>query len=365
MKGKHFGKGKMNENNFWKNKNVLITGHAGFKGSWLSLWLSMKGANITGLGLSPNYKPSLFKTLGLSDIVADLRCDINNYEMLKDKIKNTTPDIIIHMAAQPIVTESYKNPLSTYSTNVMGTVNILELSRTLPSVKAVVIVTSDKCYKNDGKNHSFSETDQLGGNDPYSSSKACAEIVTNAYRKSFFSNENKVGIATVRAGNVIGGGDWSKDRLIPDAIRSFIDDKNLIIRYPKATRPWQHVFEPISGYINLSEKLFNNPEYFSGAWNFGPKKESNQKVEDVCDYLISVWGQDKKWIKSEAFNYHEDLILDLKSDKSIDALNWESKWSWKTAIKKTIEWYKEFCFGDKLNRREFSQDQIKSFLEGN
>ena len=347
---------------FWLGRKVLITGHTGFKGSWLTLLLANLGSKITGVALDPLKEPSLFKLLELSNDIKDIRCDIRDHKALKKVISNEKPEIIIHMAAQPLVRKSYQEPLLTYETNVNGTVNLLESARSLESLKLIVVVTSDKCYKNLNSDYSYLEDDALGGNDPYSSSKACAEIVTSAYRNSFF-DINNVGVATVRAGNVIGGGDWSEDRLIPDAIDAFSKQEDLVIRYPHARRPWQHVFEPITGYLLLCQRMFSNPSKFSGAWNFGPDKMNNQTVESIANKLITLWGHNVKWKKFEDDLFHEDLLLDLNSDKSRKELHWHPVWNWEIALEKTVSWYKEYYFGDSSKINDYCQNQILSFIQ--
>ncbi len=347
---------------FWLGKKVLITGHTGFKGSWLTLLLAKLGSKITGVALDPVKGPSLYKLLELSNDIKDIRCDIRDYQALKKIVSNEKPEIIIHMAAQPLVRKSYQEPLLTYETNVNGTVNLLESARNLESLKLIVVVTSDKCYKNLNSDYSYLEDDALGGNDPYSSSKACAEIVTSAYRNSFF-DINNVGVATVRAGNVIGGGDWSEDRLIPDAIDAFSKQEDLVIRYPHARRPWQHVFEPITGYLLLCQRMFSNPSKFSGAWNFGPDKMNNQTVESIANKLITLWGHNVKWKKFEDDLFHEDLLLDLNSDKSRKELHWYPVWNWEIALEKTVSWYKEYYFGDSSKIIDYCQNQILSFIQ--
>ena len=284
---------------FWNNKNVLITGHTGFKGSWLSLLLNKLGSNVFGLSLEePVTTPNLFSVLNINSLVDDGRGDINQLESCISIMQNAKPEIIFHLAAQPLVRKSYKSPISTYMTNIIGTANILEAARFCDSVKTIVIVTTDKCYENIEKSFGYTETDPLGGYDPYSSSKACAEHVSSAYFRSFFKDKG-VGLATARAGNIIGGGDWSADRLIPDIVKSFFKNEKLIIRYPKATRPWQYVLDPLRGYLMLADSLYGKPDDFSGAWNFGPDQNSVKTVQDTVENAVQIWGGGVSWTASK------------------------------------------------------------------
>ena len=281
--------------NFWKSKNVFVTGHTGFKGSWLTYWLHQLGANITGYSLDPEPQHKLFQDLGISKKLTDCRGNICTLEDLSGALKNSEPDIVIHLAAQSIVRTSFQRPLSTIETNVLGTATLLQACRSISSIRAVLIVTSDKCYENVGQDRPYKEGDALGGSDLYSASKACAEIVSQAYRTSFFQGHDKVGVATARAGNVIGGGDWAKDRIVPDAIRAFRKNKILKIRNPDAIRPWQHVLEPLSGYISLLEQLYTDPQSFSSSWNFGPHSSDAVSVASLCNMLVDYYGDGVNW----------------------------------------------------------------------
>ena len=325
--------------NFWNGKKVFVTGHTGFKGSWLVFWLSELGANVTGYSLKPKNRENLFEKLKLKKKISkNYFADIRNYKKLKKAVKLCNPEIVFHLAAQPLVLDSYKEPLKTYETNVIGTANLLESCKLANKLRSVLIITTDKCYKNKEINYGYKEEDELGGYDPYSSSKACAEIVTGSYNDSFFYN-SKTNIASVRAGNVIGGGDWSKNRIVPDILKAYNQNKELFVRNPKSTRPWQHVIEPISGYLKLARVLFHKKS-ISGAWNFGPYKKDNLKVSEIIKLF-------EKNLKNNKFKYkfskkrqklHEANLLMLDIRKVIKNLNWKPKWSADQAIKKVIEW---------------------------
>jgi CDP-glucose 4,6-dehydratase len=285
---------------FWQGKRVFLTGHTGFKGSWLSLWLQALGVELTGYALEPANALNLFERAGVASGMHHVLGDVRDLNTLQQALKAAQPDIVIHMAAQALVRYGYHNPVETYATNVMGTVHVLESVRHTPSVRAVVNVTSDKCYDNQSLDRAFKEEDPMGGFDPYSNSKGCAELVSAAYRNSFFSPEtyaqHGVAIATARAGNVIGGGDWSTDRLIPDMLAAFAQGREVAIRYPHAVRPWQHVLEALSGYLVLAERLFDQGPDFAGAWNFGPRAQDNRTVAWVVEQMAALWGQDARWL---------------------------------------------------------------------
>jgi CDP-glucose 4,6-dehydratase len=328
----------------YKDKKVFITGHTGFKGSWMSLWLKKLNAEIVGYSLPPQTLPNHFDLLNL-DIDSHYE-NICNLEILKKTIKASKPEIIFHLAAQPLVRESYMYPIETYQTNVMGTINLLEAARHCDSVKVIVIITTDKCYENKEQLSGYKETDRMGGFDPYSSSKSCAELVASSFRNSFFNiNEYKktheVLVATVRAGNVIGGGDWSKDRLIPDLIRAASKDETTKIRYPNATRPWQHVLEPLSGYLMLGKKLLESDVTFSGAWNFGPEENQAMTVGEVLNLASKYW-QKIRYEEENSVQLHEAGLLSLNIDKAKLKLGWKPLWNNQVSIHKTIEWYKSF-----------------------
>ena len=327
--------------NFWKNKKVFITGHTGFKGSWTSIWLSKLECEVFGFSLDPTTSPSLFIEADISSDVKTFTGDIRNYDLVYEQIKLFNPEIVIHMAAQPLVRESYKNPLETYSTNVMGTANVLEVCRHIDSVRAIVNVTTDKCYENKEWEWPYRENEPLGGHDPYSSSKACSELLSKSYAKSFF-NDNNVFLATARAGNVIGGGDWSTDRLIPDALKAFQDKRELVIRNPESTRPWQHVLEPISGYLCLAEKIYTYGDEYTGAWNFGPNESGIATVMDVVEKLAKKWGGDASWALDNKSHPHEAKNLMLDISKARSKLDWRPLWDLDKALDEIITWHKEW-----------------------
>lgn len=345
---------------FWKRKKVLITGHTGFKGSWLSLYLQKKGANVLGYSLPPPTKPSLFETGRIAEGMVSILGDVRDIEKFKTVIQEHKPEIIIHMAAQAIVRYSYENPIETYSTNVMGTVNVLEAVRCSDSVKVVLIITSDKCYENREWLWGYRENDPMGGYDPYSSSKGCAELVTSAYINSYFSksdySNHNVAIASARAGNVIGGGDWATDRLIPDIMHGIMIKKQVIIRNPNAIRPWQHVLEPLSGYLCLVEKLWQYGPKFSGGWNFGPKEEFCRPVSWILNKMRALWGDEFCWELDTTDNPHEASFLKLDCSKARSLLSWTPKLDLNTTFELIVDWYQGFF--QKTNIRELSEKQI-------
>jgi len=349
---------------FWKGKTVFLTGHTGFKGGWLSLWLASMGAKVTGYALAPNTNPNLFDVLGVESFIEhSIFADIRDLEILKNAMAKVSPEIVIHMAAQPLVRYSYTNPVETYATNVMGTVNVLEAVRSNPSVRSVVVVTTDKCYENHERDAGYREDEAMGGFDPYSSSKGCAELVVSAYRRSYFSSTTDVhpAIASARAGNVIGGGDWSDDRLIPDAIKAFESGKALMIRNPLATRPWQHVLEPLSGYLVLAQALYEKGDAFASAWNFGPRDEDARSVKDVVNLLISRWEKDASWEKEGAEQPHEAHFLKLDCSKAKQILGWTPKWSLDTAMEKIVEWQK--AFQSNSNMKKITLEQVDQYTK--
>jgi len=358
------------DHNFWQNKKVFITGHTGFKGSWLSLWLNSMGAKVTGYSLDPPTNPSLFRLAHIEQITDTIHGDVLDYKHLQAILMQTDPDIVIHLAAQPLVRLSYINPIETYQTNIMGTVNLLESIKNIvqkrKKVMAVINVTSDKCYENKEWVWGYRENDSMGGYDPYSSSKACSELITSSYRSSFFNNNtyktHGVALASARAGNVIGGGDWADDRLIPDVIRAFITGKNLEIRNPKAIRPWQHVLESLSGYIILAQKLYTDGIKYAEGWNFGPNDNQLSTVESIVEALYLKTGRTKNYhiIKDE--HNHEMHTLRLDSTKARYRLGWQPKWDVEEAIDKIIEWTKAYQKG--IDIREICLKQIKEYEAG-
>ncbi len=347
---------------FWKGKNVFLTGHTGFKGGWLSLWLASMGAKVTGYALAPNTSPNLFDVLAIDSLIEKSHiADIRDLASLQNTLSKAKPDVLIHMAAQPLVRYSYTNPVETYSTNVMGTVHVLESMRAIDSVRASVVVTTDKCYENKEWAWGYRENEPMGGYDPYSSSKGCAELVTSAYRQSYFSNSNSTNkVASARAGNVIGGGDWSEDRLIPDAIKAFEANKPLIIRNPLATRPWQHVLEPLSGYLILAQALYDQGSPFASGWNFGPCDEDSRPVQEVVDLLISSWGYSASWEKEGSEHPHEASLLKLDCSKARTQLGWIPKWNLETATQKIVQWQR--AYQAKENMQEVSLSQINDYM---
>ena len=346
---------------FWHDRKVFITGHTGFKGSWLSLWLHQLGAKVTGYSLAPPTSPSIFESAKVSAVIEkSITDDIRDDKSFTNAMQQAKPEIIIHMAAQPLVRDSYIDPVSTYATNVMGTVNMLEAVRNTPSVKAVLNITTDKCYENKEWVWGYRENEPMGGHDPYSSSKACAELISSAYRNSFLDNEG-IALATARAGNVIGGGDWAKDRIIPDAMRAFMDNESLLIRNPLATRPWQHVLEPLSGYLMLCQKLIEQPEKFAEGWNFGPDDEGAQPVSILADTMVRFWGNDAQWMIDNNEHPHEARYLKLDCSKAKNLLKWKPIWNLERALDETVQWYKAWHQNNEI--QEFTMDQIKLYQE--
>lgn len=352
------------ESAFWKGKKVFLTGHTGFKGSWLSLWLASMGAKVTGYALEPNTKPNLFDALEIDSLIEKSHiADIRDLASLQKAMSQANPDIVMHMAAQPLVRYSYVNPVETYTVNVMGTVYVLESTRSVDSIRATVVVTTDKCYENKEWVWGYRENEPMGGYDPYSNSKGCAELVTSAYRQSYFSKSDSTNsVASVRAGNVIGGGDWSEDRLIPDAIRAFEANKPLMIRNPSATRPWQHVLEPLSGYLILAQALYEQGPAFASGWNFGPQDEDNRSVQEVIDLLITVWGESAGWLKEGSEHPHETNLLKLDCSKARTQLGWLPKWNLEIATQKIVEWQK--AYQAKKNMQKVSLAQINQYMNG-
>lgn len=323
---------------FWRGKRVFITGHTGFKGSWLSLWLHSLGANVTGYALEPPTNPSLFKVAGVADVMTSITGDIRDLEFFRKSMQAAQPEIVFHMAAQPLVRYSYVNPVETYETNVMGTVYLFESVRLTPSVKSVLNITTDKCYENKEWVWGYRENDPMGGYDPYSSSKGCSELVTSTYHRSFLASAG-VGVASARAGNVIGGGDWAKDRLIPDILRAFEKSQSVEIRNPQATRPWQHVLEPLSGYLAIAERLWHEPNQYAEGWNLGPSDEDAKSVGWILERMISKWGSGATSVIDAREQPHEANYLKLDISKARQRLSWNPKWDLDTALNKTIDWH--------------------------
>lgn len=345
----------------FKGKRILVTGHTGFKGSWLSLWLHQLGAQVAGYALPPEREDDHFNLLGLENLVEHVVGDIRDFESVKKVFDQFQPEILFHLAAQPLVRYSYAEPKLTFDTNVAGSVNILEAARKCETLKALVYVTSDKCYRNNEWIWGYRENDELGGHDPYSASKAAAELVFSSYQDSFFQARQDFGAATVRAGNVIGGGDWALDRIVPDAVRALKADAPILLRNPNSTRPWQHVLEPLSGYLMVAEKMLVEPKRFSGAWNFGPRGESIRTVRDLAESVTANWGSGKIQIAQDANAPHEAGLLHLNCDKAHQLLGWHPQWNFDRTIKETVRWYREVTAG--VSALEVSQSQIKSYME--
>jgi CDP-glucose 4,6-dehydratase len=351
----------MLDQNFWRGKKVFITGHTGFKGSWLCMWLNHWGAQVTGYALAPPTNPSLFELAGVEAQITSIHGDIRDRNKLINAIENAAPDIIFHMAAQAIVRESYKDPVATYETNVMGTVNLLESVRQTDSVKAVVNITTDKCYENKECVWGYRENDPMGGYDPYSNSKACSELVTASYRSSFFNPQDYarhgVGLATARAGNVIGGGDWAADRLIPDCIKSLLNAQPVLIRNPHAIRPWQHVLEPLCGYIMLAQKLYEDGSKYAEAWNFGPEDTDARPVEWIVQQICQKWSNGASYCIDKGEHPHEACYLKLDCSKAKWHLGWQPRWSLEKALEKIIEWAHVYHNGGDI--KQVCLDQIR------
>jgi len=345
---------------FWKGKKVFLTGHTGFKGSWLSLWLQLMGSEVKGYSLKPLTTPSLFNIAKISNEMESEFGDIRDLSAISRSMKKFNPDIMIHMAAQPLVRLSYESPVETYATNVMGTVNVLEAAKGCENLQSIVNVTTDKCYENKEWHWGYRENEAMGGHDPYSSSKGCSELVTTAYRKSFFYKKDSASLASARAGNVIGGGDWAQDRLIPDILRAFNLDKPVLVRNPKSTRPWQHVLEPLSGYLVLSEKLFLEGSGFAESWNFGPNEEDVKSVSYILDYIVNNWGNKVEWKTDTKEQPHEAQLLKLDISKAKAKLGWEPKWSLHEALDSIINW--NSSFRSKEDMKQVTINQINQFL---
>lgn len=344
---------------FWGNKSVLITGHSGFKGGWLSLWLSELGARVHGYGLEPNTSPNLFNILNLQNrLSSSTYGDILDLSTLENTLHEVAPEVIFHLAAQSLVRESYNSPLSTLKTNIIGTANVMEVCRSVPSIKTIVNVTTDKCYENKDWSWPYRENDRLGGRDPYSASKACTEIAAAAYRDSFLTEAN-IHLASGRAGNVIGGGDWATDRLIPDFLRALDFGETLTIRSPNAVRPWQHVLEPLSGYLMLAEKLYTEGNAFAEAWNFGPNNDDTKSVSWIVDQLCER-TPGAKWQTENTQQPYEAELLKLDSSKAKTKLGWKPRWNLETALNKTLEWHQ--AWRKDCDMATFTKAQIEAYI---
>ncbi len=352
---------------FWQGKKVLITGHSGFKGAWLSLWLQKLGAHVVGYSSEPPTEPNLFSVARVESGIISITGDVRDLPHVLTVFEEHLPEVVVHMAAQALVRQSYEDPVETYQTNVMGTIHVLEAARRCQFVKAVVVVTSDKCYENREQTGPYTENEPLGGSDPYSSSKACAELVTAAYRRSFFAIHNGPEsvpvVTTVRAGNVIGGGDWARDRLIPDCIRAFVSRESVRLRYPLAVRPWQHVLEPLSGYLMLAQRLLlQGAQAFSGAWNFGPDGADDATVGAIAQRIARMWSGGSVTTLEQPNLPHEAGLLHLDSTKAITRLGWRPRWSLDRALEETVCWYKAWHSGEDM--RSYTIGQISKYEAG-
>jgi CDP-glucose 4,6-dehydratase len=348
------------DQDFWQGKRVFLTGHTGFKGSWLSLWLTSLGATVKGYALSPPTIPSLFNEAKIDSIIDSQIGDIRDQDELYNSMTIFNPDILIHMAAQPLVRHSYNVPIETYEVNVIGTAKVLEVARSCINLKAIVNITTDKCYENDGRSQGYKESDPMGGYDPYSSSKGCAELVASAYRRSFLQDQG-IGVASVRSGNVIGGGDWANDRLIPDILRSLEKNKPVVIRNPKATRPWQHVLEPLSGYLILAQKLYEDQKEYAEGWNFGPNEQDVKSVDWILDKIISKWPN-SSWELDQNSNPHEAGFLKLDITKAESKLGWQPVWELSHTLEKIIDWHRAWL--DKEDMQAICLAEIEEYTRG-
>ena len=348
---------------FWQGKKVFVTGHTGFKGSWLSLWLQPLAAEVSGYALAPPTEPSLFCEADVASGMQSITGDIRDLAHLVKVLKQCQPEIVIHMAAQPLVRYSYRNPVETYATNVMGTVHLLEAVRQTASVRAVVNVTTDKCYENQERIWGYRENEAMGGYDPYSNSKGCSELVTSAYRDSFFNpndyQDHGVGLASARAGNVIGGGDWAEDRLIPDILAAFLRKQPVIIRNPHAIRPWQHVLEPLRGYLTLAEKLYTDGVRYAEPWNFGPGDSDAQPVSWIVEKMVAMWGEEVGWQLDDVIHPHEASYLKLDISKSRSYLDWHPVLNLENALSMIVEWTTLYAQG--VNAKSLTQRQIQTY----
>jgi len=350
----------MIDTQFWSGKRVFLTGHTGFKGSWLSLWLGELGAQVHGFALEPPTNPSLYTLAKISNTIDETIADVRDSQAVFNALEQAAPDIVIHMAAQPLVRASYEQPVETYGINVMGTVHLLDAIRRLasPALRAVVNVTSDKCYDNQEWYWGYREHEPKGGHDPYSNSKGCAELVTDAFRSSYFSS-GPTALASARAGNVIGGGDWAQDRLIPDLLDAIATGRSIEIRNPDAIRPWQHVLEPLSGYLQLAQKLYEQGQGYAGGWNFGPRDQDARPVLWIVEQLVQEWGGDAKWHLPASVQPHEAHYLKLDCSKALAALQWQPRWSLEQTLAKIVAWQQAHIAGQDM--RAVSLNEIRAY----
>jgi CDP-glucose 4,6-dehydratase len=343
---------------FWKGKRVFVTGHTGFKGSWLTLWLRSMGVDVTGYALEPPTTPSMFAEARVGDGITSIIADVRDAQALSQALVASKPDVVFHLAAQPLVRQSYSDPVGTYATNVLGTVHLYEAVRACSDVRVVVNVTSDKAYENREWDWGYRETDQVGGHDPYSSSKGCSELITSAYRRSFFESGSPA-LASARAGNVIGGGDWAEDRLVPDILRAFGAGETVRIRNPNAIRPWQHVLEPLSGYLTLAEHLWCNGAGFAEGWNFGPHDIDARPVSWIADAMAGTWDNGGVWLPDDREQPHEATYLKLDISKARHRLGWRPRWSLDEALTRVVAWHRSWLGGEDV--RALTLDQIKDY----
>jgi CDP-glucose 4,6-dehydratase len=350
--------GRVVDERFWKGKRVFVTGHTGFKGGWLTLWLSVMGAEVVGLSNGRPTDPCLFDVAGLATDVASVEADVRDFDSIERAVRDFQPEVVLHLAAQPLVRLSYQDPVSTYATNVMGAVHVLEAVRRVRTVRVVVNVTSDKCYENREWEWGYRENEPIGGRDPYSSSKGCAELVTAAYRSSFFGALDSAAIASARAGNVIGGGDWGADRLVPDVMRAALSGAPVRIRNPQAVRPWQHVLNSLSGYLLLAQRLWHSRE-FATAWNFGPTESEARTVAWMVERTAALWGSNIQWERDSDEQTHEAHVLKLDSSRARERLGWKPNWELEQGLTATVDWYR--AYRDEHNMRAFSLAQIGAY----
>ncbi len=345
---------------FWEGKKVFLTGHTGFKGSWLSLWLQCMGAEVKGFALAPPTTPALFDEARVEQGMQSEIGDIRDLQAIARSMVDFNPDLLIHMAAQPLVRLSYREPVETYATNVMGSVHVLEAARQCPNLRAIVNVTTDKCYENREWEWGYREDEPMGGHDPYSNSKGCVELVTSAYRKSFFNTQGTAALASARAGNVIGGGDWAEDRLIPDILRAFEKTQPVTVRNPQATRPWQHVLEPLSGYLVLAQQLWEHGQAFAQGWNFGPKDEDARPVEWILNHMVETWGAGASWQLDQDPQPHEARYLKLDISKARARLHWSPTWDLETTLARIVNWHRAWLRGE--NIRDRCLEEINAYM---
>ena len=344
---------------FWSGRRVFLTGHTGFKGSWLSLWLQSLGAAVKGYALPPDTEPALFDEARVADGMESEHGDVRDLDAMRRSLLDFAPDTVVHMAAQPLVRLSYERPVDTYAVNVMGTVNLLEAARACPTARAVVVVTTDKCYENREWAWGYRETEPMGGHDPYSSSKGCAELVTAAYRRSFFDRPDAAAVASARAGNVIGGGDWARDRLIPDILRAWGRSEAVEVRNPLSIRPWQHVLEPLGGYLVLAQALHERGHAVADGWNFGPRDEDARAVGWICDRMAALWGEGAAWRRDAGVQPHEARHLKLDISKARAELGWTPRWNLDDALRRIVEW--ERARGEGRDLRALCLEQISRY----